>query len=63
MKAKKNSGMFKFPIDIKGDFDLPDFEGSDNFTLPDLKDKISSEVKELSTERNKRKKCQSSKLL
>ena len=31
MKYKKNNNKFKFPIDIKGDLDLPDFDISDNF--------------------------------
>ena len=63
MKPKKNTGKFKFPVEIKGDLEIPDFDVSDNFTLPELKGKIDSEYKELSIDKNKNKKCQSNKLL
>lgn len=63
MRNKKNSGKIKFPIEIKGELELPDFDVSNNFTVPELKGKINSEVKELSMEKNKKKKCQSNKLL
>lgn len=60
-KVKKNDGKFKFPVDIKGELDIPEFDISDNFTVPKLKDKISSEVKEVG--KNKKKKCQSNSLM
>jgi len=58
---KKNDGKIKFPIDIKGDLDLPYFDISQNFSIPELKNKISSEVKEVA--KNKKNKCRSSKLM
>jgi len=61
MKKKKNNGKIKFPIDIKGDLELPEFDVSENFSIPKLKNKISSEVKEVT--KNKKKKCQSNSLL
>jgi hypothetical protein len=63
MKPKKNTGKFKFPVDIKGDLELPDMDLSANFTSPELKSKITSEFKEVSVEKNKKKKCQSNKLM
>lgn len=63
MKPKKNNDKFKFPVDIKGDLELPDMDLSSNFTSPELKGKINSEVKELSTGKNNKKKCQSNKLM
>lgn len=63
MKSKKNNGCFKFPIDIKGDFKLPDFDLSENFETSDIKGKISSEIKEVTVIKNKKKKCQSNKLI
>ena len=47
MKPKKNTGKFKFPVDIKGDLELPDMDLSANFTSPELKSKITSEFKEV----------------
>jgi hypothetical protein len=58
---KKNDNKIKFPIDIKGDIELPDFDISENFSIPELKNKISSEVKEVT--KNKKKKCQSNSLI
>lgn len=61
MKHKKNNGKFKFPVEIKGDLDLPDLEIKSNFSDIKLKEKISQEVTEVT--KNKKKKCQSSKLI
>ena len=61
MKYKKNNNKFKFPVDIKGDLDVPDFDISDNFSTEIIKNKIDSEVKEIS--KNKKKKCQSNSLM
>lgn len=61
MKAKKNSGKFKFPIDIKGEIDLPIFDISGNFSNNRVKDKLTSEVKEIIKIKNK--KCQSNNLM
>jgi hypothetical protein len=58
---KKNDNKIKFPVDIKGDIELPDFDISENFSIPKLKNKISSEVKEVT--KNKKKKCQSNNLI
>ncbi len=58
---KNNDGKIKFPIDIKGELELPDFDISQNFSVPELKNKISSEVKEVT--KNKKNKCRSSKLM
>jgi hypothetical protein len=58
---KNNDNKIKFPIDIKGDIELPDFDISENFSIPELKNKISSEVKEVT--KNKKKKCQSNSLI
>lgn len=65
MKPKKNSGKIKFPVEIKSELelDLPDFDVSTNFTSPKLKERINSECKEVSAEKNNKKKCQSSKLM
>ena len=49
MKYKKNNNKFKFPVDIKGDLDVPDFDISDNFSTEITK--------------NKKKKCQSNNLM
>jgi hypothetical protein len=62
-KAKNNSGKYKFPIDIKGDFELHDFDLSSNYENSKVKNKISSEIKEVITIKNKKKKCQSNKLI
>ena len=40
MKYKKNNNKFKFPVDIKGDLDVPDFDISDNFSTEIIKNKI-----------------------
>lgn len=61
-KAKKNNNKIKFPIDIKGDLELPEFDISENFSIPKLKNKISSEVKEISKIK-KNNKCQSNSLM
>jgi hypothetical protein len=58
---KKNDNKIKFPVDIKGDIELPDFDISENFSIPKLKNKISSEVGEVT--KNKKKKCQSNNLI
>lgn len=58
---KKNNNKIKFPIDIKGDLELPEFDVSENFSIPKLKNKISSEVKEVT--KNKKNKCQSNSLM
>lgn len=63
MKAKKNNGKIKFPLDIKGDLELPEFDLSQTFNTSDVKKKISSEIKEVITVKNKKKKCQSNKLI
>ena len=62
-KSKNNSGKYKFPVDIKGDFELPDFDLSSNYENSNVKNKISSEIKEVITVKNKKKKCQSNKLI
>jgi hypothetical protein len=61
MIAKKNNGKFKFPVEIKGEIDLPDFDISENFSNTIVKDKITSEVKEIT--KTKKKKCQSNNLM
>ena len=61
MKAKSNNAKFKFPVEIKGEIDLPDFNLSENFSNSVVKDKIDSEVKEIS--KIKKKKCQSNNLM
>ena len=61
MKKKNNNGKIKFPIDIKGDLEIPEFDVSENFSIPKLKNKISSEVKEVT--KNKKNKCQSNSLM
>jgi hypothetical protein len=58
---KKNDNKIKFPIEIKGDLELPEFDLSENFSIPRIKNKISSEVEEVT--KNKKKKCQSNSLL
>jgi hypothetical protein len=61
MIAKKNNGKFKFPVEIKGEIELPDFDISENFSNTKVKDKITSEVKEIT--KIKKKKCQSNNLM
>lgn len=61
MKYKKNNNKFKFPVDIKGDLQLPDFDLSNNFSTDIIKNKIDCEVKEIL--KNKKKKCQSNNLM
>lgn len=58
---KKNNGKIKFPIEIKGDFEFPEFDVDQNFSPVEVKKRISSEVKEIS--KNKKKKCQSNSLM
>lgn len=58
---KKNNGKIKFPIEIKGDIELPDFDVSGNFSTEEPKKKISSEIKEIS--KTNKKKCQSNSLM
>jgi hypothetical protein len=58
---KKNDNKIKFPIDIKGDIELPEFDVSENFSIPVVKSKISSEVEEVP--KNKKNKCQSNSLI
>ena len=58
---KKNNNKIKFPIEIKGDLSLPEFEVSENFSITEVKKKISSEVKEIKN--NRKKKCQSNSLM
>jgi len=58
---KKNNGKIKFPIEIKGDSEFPEFDVSENFSVNEVKKKISSEVKEIS--KTKKKKCQSNNLM
>jgi hypothetical protein len=60
-KKKENNNKIKFPVEIKGDFELPDFDVSENFSVPKLKNKISSEVKEVT--KIKKNKCQSNSLM
>ena len=61
MKAKVNNGKFKFPVEIKGQMELPDLDVSENFSNSVVKDKINSEVKEIC--KIKKKKCQSNNLM
>ncbi len=61
MKSKVNDGKFKFPVEIKGEIELPDFDISENFSNSVVKDKIDSEVKEVG--KIKKKKCQSNSLM
>ena len=63
MKAKKNNGKIKFPLEIKGDLELPDLDLSQTYSSSNIKPKISSEVKEVTIIKNKNKKCQSNKLI
>jgi hypothetical protein len=63
MKAKKNNGKFKFPLDIKGDLDLPELDLSQIYNSSEIKSKINSEVKEVDIVKNKKRKCQSNQLL
>ncbi|NBU97593.1 MAG: hypothetical protein EBS19_05135 [Spirochaetia bacterium] len=61
MRKKKENNKIKFPIQIKGDFELPDFDVTENFSVPKIKNKISSEVKEVA--KNKKNKCRSNSLM
>lgn len=61
MKKKENNNKIKFPIDIKGDIEFPELDVSENFSIIDVKKKISSEVEEIKN--NKKKKCQSNSLM
>ena len=63
MKAKKNNGKIKFPLEIKGDLELPDLDLSQTYSSSNVKPKISSEVKEVIIVKNKKKKCQSNRLI
>jgi hypothetical protein len=63
MKAKKNNGKIKFPLEIKGDLELPDLDLSQTYSSSNIKPKISSEVKEVIIVKNKKKKCQSNRLI
>ena len=63
MKAKENNGKIKFPLDIKGDLNLPDLDLSETFSSSQIKKKINSEIKEVITVKNKKKKCQSNRLI
>lgn len=59
--TNKNKEKYKFPVDIKGELELPEFNLDDNFTVPILKNKISAKVEEV--QKIKKKKCQSNKLI
>lgn len=59
MKSKEQK--YKFPVDIKGDLELPDLEIKETFSDIKLKKKISQEVNEVT--KNKKRKCQSNKLI
>jgi hypothetical protein len=61
MKAKVNNGKFKFPVEIKGEIELPDLDISENFSNSVVKDKIDSKVKEIC--KIKKKKCRSNNLM
>jgi len=58
---KKNDGKFKFPVEIKGELELPELNIEDNFNTNVIKAKISSIVEEV--KKINKKKCQSSKLM
>jgi len=58
---KNEEHKYKFPVDIKGDLELPDLEIKDTFSDIKLKKKLSQEVKEIT--KNKKSKCQSNKLI
>jgi len=58
---KKNNNKIKYPIDIKGDIEFPELDVSENFSVVNVKKRISSEVKEVKN--NKKKKCQSNSLM
>lgn len=58
---KKNNGKIKYPIEIKGEIELPESDISENFSILEVKKRISSEVKEIS--KIKKKKCQSNSLM
>jgi hypothetical protein len=57
----KNNNKYKFPVDIKGDLELPDFDISENFSVKVVKNKIDVVVNEI--QKNNKKKCQSSSLM
>ena len=57
MKAKPNNGKIKFPVEIKGELE------SENFESQVVKRKISSEITEVVSVKNKKKKCQSNSLM
>lgn len=61
MKKKENNNKIKFPIDIKGDIEFPELDVSENFSIINVKKKISSEVEEIKN--NRKKKCQSNSLM
>jgi hypothetical protein len=63
MKAKKNNGKIKFPLEINSELELPELDLSKNFESQIVKKKISSEVTEVVSEKKKKKKCQSNSLM
>ena len=63
MKAKKNNGKIKFPLEIKSELELPELDLSKNFESQIVKKKISSEITEVVSEKKKKKKCQSNSLI
>jgi hypothetical protein len=63
MKAKKNNGKIKFPLEIKGELELPELDLSENFESQVVKKKISSEITEVVPVKKKKKKCQSNSLM
>ena len=63
MKAKPNNGKIKFPVEIKGELELPELDLSENFESQVVKRKISSEITEVVSVKNKKKKCQSNSLM
>jgi hypothetical protein len=63
MKAKKNNGKIKFPLEIKGELELPELDLSENFESQVVKKKISSEITEVVSVKKKKKKCQSNSLM
>jgi hypothetical protein len=63
MKAKKNNGKIKFPVEISGGLEFPELDLSDKFKISDTKEKISSEIIEVISVKNKNKKCQSNRLM
>lgn len=62
MSTKRNNGKMKFPsIDIKGESNFGELEIKDTFSDIKIKKKISQEVSEIG--KNKKRKCQSNKLM